>query len=336
MGHLLGSKGLTGYIDGQIPKPTPSRSTTSDAQAATATPIYSSKPSLDEWNFRDQLAKGHIVLNCVDIESLGINTSGTAKETWESIQTEWGKSTDMRRSHAQEALNQTKYVEGTSIQDHIKALRTKKAALDNLCTSTMSDETWRGILIRSIPPTAKWLPVIPSLYTMSSSADIVSMLLAHGMILGIDTKSTSSGSSSTALAARMTDSCTNPNCKAKKRSTHTTLNCYWPGGGKEGQFPPNFGQRSKANATTSSTTSSTTPATSTTSTTPAKPASNTSTSGQADHFVLSARVPSTPGRSGVLVGDPITYPPMAFVSLGFQSFDNGRVPTGPLKVTQNA
>ena len=31
-------------------------------------------------------------------------------------------------------------------------------------------------------------------------------------------------------------------------STHTTENCYWPGGGKEGQFPPNFGQRSKANS----------------------------------------------------------------------------------------
>jgi len=50
-----------------------------------------------------------------------------------------------------------------------------------------------------------------------------------------------------ALAARAIDACTNPNCKAKKRSTHTTVNCYWPGGGKEGQFPPNFRQRAKAN-----------------------------------------------------------------------------------------
>ena len=30
----------------------------------------------------------------------------------------------------------------------------------------MNDETWRGILIRSIPPTPKWLPVIPSLYAL--------------------------------------------------------------------------------------------------------------------------------------------------------------------------
>ena len=60
--------------------------------------------------------------NCIDVASLGVVTTGTAKEAWDSIQTEWGKSTDMRRSHAQEALNQTEYVEGTEIQDHIKLL----------------------------------------------------------------------------------------------------------------------------------------------------------------------------------------------------------------------
>jgi hypothetical protein len=89
----------------------------------------------------------------------------------------------MRRSHAQEMLNGTMYAEGTSIQDHVKLLRTRKAAIDNLSMAVMSDETWRGILIRSKPPTAGWLPVIPSLYTHTSSADIVSSMLAHGMIL---------------------------------------------------------------------------------------------------------------------------------------------------------
>ena len=119
----------------------------------TTTPIYLSNPTLDEWKFRDQLARGHITLNCTDVAALGVITIGTAKDAWESIQSEWGKSTDMRRSHAQEALNWTEYVEGTEIQDHIKLLRTRRAALDNLSTSVMTDETWRGIIIRSIPPT---------------------------------------------------------------------------------------------------------------------------------------------------------------------------------------
>ena len=186
--QLLGSKGLLGYINGKIPKPGPEtvplppdlETQTTHVQPVN-TPIYSSTPTLDEWTFRDQLARGHITLNCTDIASLGVVTTGTAKEAWDSIQQEWGKSTDMRRSHAQEILNRTLYIEGTEIQDHIKLLRTRKAAVDNLSTSVMNDETWRGINIRSIPPTPKWLPVIPSLYAMSTSADIISTLFAHGI-----------------------------------------------------------------------------------------------------------------------------------------------------------
>ena len=308
--QLLGSKGLLGYIDGKILKPGPESIPLPTPETPTippfSTPIYSSSPTFDEWNFRDQLARGHITLNCIDVTSLGVITTGTAKEAWDSIQTEWGKSTDMRRSHAQEALNRTVYAEGTEIQDHIKLLRTRKAAVDNLSTSAMNDETWRGVIIRSIPPTPKWLPVIPSLYAMTSSADIISTLFAHGMIIGRETKvTTSTNSSSTALATRTTEACANPNCKAKKHSTHTTANCYWPGGGKEGQFPPNFGQRNRANVATTGSTS-------------------TSTSNQPEHFVLSARIPNTSGESGVLINGEHS---MVLITKGFQQFQNGRVPT---------
>ena len=319
--QLLGSKGLLGYIDGKIPKPGPesvplprseSEATRSTPIQPISTPIYSSTPTLDEWIFRDQLARGHITLNCTDTASLGVTTTGTAKEAWDSIQQEWGRSTDMRRSHAQEALNRTLYVEGTEIQDHVKLLRMRKAAIDNLSESAMTDETWRGVIIRSIPPTPKWLPVIPSLYSMSTSADIVSTLFAHGMIIGRDIPSrttTATNSSNTALAARITEGCANPNCKAKKRSTHTTANCYWPGGGKDGQFPPNFGQRNRANAATSTGTQS------------------QSTPNQPEHFVLSARAPDTPGRSGVLIDIPIDHSPMALISKGFENFQKGKIPT---------
>ena len=320
MTQLLASKGLSGYIDGVIQKPgpesvpLPTTPTATIQPTASSTPIYSSTPSLDEWKFRDQLARGHITLNYTDVASLGVVTTGTAKEAWDSIQNEWGKSTDMRRSHAQEALNRTIYIEGTEIQDHIKLLRTRKAAVDNLSTIAMTDEAWRGVIIRSIPPTTKWLPVIPSLYAMASSVDIVSTLLAHGMILGRETAGravTGTNSSSTALAARTSEGCTNPNCKAKKRSTHTTSNCYWPGGGKEGQFPPNFGQRSKANATTSTMTSNTT----------------TPIPGRNEHFVLSAQVSGTPGRSGILIEAETNDVAVALITQGFQAFEKGKIPT---------
>ena len=317
--QLLASKGLLGYIDGSIQKPT--QTTTTDAEsAATSTPIYSSTPSLDECTFRDHLARGHITLNCTDVTSLGINTTGTAKESWDSIQAEWGRSTDMRRSHAQEMLNKTEYVEGTDINKHFKLLRTQKVVLDNLSSQPMSDETWRGVIIRSIPPSGKWLPVIPSLYSLSTSADIISTLLAHAMIIGRGTSTTGGGTSNTVLAARTTEGCTNPHCKAKKQTTHTTANCYWPGGGKEGQFPPNFGQRAKANVTTS--TPMTTPVSPPTSSAP-----NTSTPAQTEHFVLSAWDSTTPGQSGVLIDDEAGFPTTALISMGFQGFQKGKVPT---------
>ena len=92
----------------------------------------------------------------------------------------------------------------------------QKVAVDNLSTSVMNDETWRGIIVRSIPPTPKWLPVIPSLYAMSTLADIISTLFAHGMIIGRDILSqmiTAMSSSNTVLAAQTTEGCMNPNCK---------------------------------------------------------------------------------------------------------------------------
>ena len=144
----------------------------------------------------------------------------------------------MRWSHAQEALNKMTFTEGTKIQDHIELLHSRRAVLNNLSMSVMNDETWRGVIICSIPPMLKWLPVIPFLYAMTLSANIISTLFTHRMIIGrgIPTKVTTNVSPlNTVLAARTTKSCMNPNCKAKKRSTHMTANCYWPGGGKEGQ-----------------------------------------------------------------------------------------------------
>ena len=200
--------------------------------------------------------------------------------------------------------------------------------LDNLCTEAMSDEMWRGVIIRSIPPTSKWLPVIPALYQLATSVDIISTLLVHGMVLERGTpKVTTSGtgSSNTVLTAWVSEGCTNPQCKARKCSTHTTGNCYWPGGGKEGQFLPKFGQRAKANVATSAST----PATSV----PPISMPATSTPGQTEHFVLLVQVPVIPGRSGVLIDfEPIRItdlPPTAtaLISQGFQGFQNGKVPT---------
>jgi hypothetical protein len=115
--QLLASKGLLGYINGKIVIP---KQQGSDDSTISATPIHSMTPTLDKWNFCDQLTYGHITLNCMDTASLSVNTTGTAKDAWDSIQAKLGKSTDMRKSHAQEAFNWIIFIKGTNIQEHIK------------------------------------------------------------------------------------------------------------------------------------------------------------------------------------------------------------------------
>ena len=356
MTQLLGAKGLLGYTDGTIPKPplsqpTPQTQPTTTGEGAeksstspiptlttvtttAPTPVYSTNPSYDEWIFRDQLARGHIALNVKDMSSLGVKTTGTAKEAWDSIQAQWGKSTDMRRSYAQEALSRTKYTDGSDMREHLKLLRSRKAALDALLTPPMTDETWKGIIIRSFPPTPQWLPIIPSLYSLPTSLDVFAMLDAHWMILESHKPA---GSSSTALAAQSNhNGCKNPNCKAKKKSSHTTENCYWPGGGKEGQFPPGFGQRSKANAANTTNSAPNAP-----NTTISANSTDHSANSTTEHYALSVFINDTPGRSGVVIDDdedpiiispehcdnPITTPSRSLISRAFMSFKQGEVPT---------
>jgi hypothetical protein len=46
--------------------------------------------------------------------------------------------------------------------------------------------------------------------------------------------------------------CTNKNCG---HQGHTIKDCYWPGGRKQGQFPPGFGKKNASKNTTASQTS---------------------------------------------------------------------------------
>ena len=95
-------------------------------------------------------------------------------------------------------------------------------------------------------------------------------------------------------------------------------NCYWPGGGKEGQFLPNFGQQTRANATTSTTTTNY----------PLTPVlTNSMSSRQTDHFVLLAQASTISGQSGVLINVPPKYPQVALISKGFQELGKGKILT---------
>jgi hypothetical protein len=80
--QLLGSKGLIGYIDGSITRPS---QPSSDTPTPKPMPIYSGNPNYDKWNYPDKFTQGHITLNCTDVAGLSVMASGTAKEAWDSF-----------------------------------------------------------------------------------------------------------------------------------------------------------------------------------------------------------------------------------------------------------
>ena len=84
---------------------------------------------------------------------------------------------------------------------------------------------------------------------MTRSRDVIAALTTHWDRIVLQKQK--AGISATAMQAQLKQRlvCINPNCR---RSGHAIKNCYWKGGGKEGQFPPNFRNKGKTPKTPSS------------------------------------------------------------------------------------
>ncbi|KAG6867569.1 hypothetical protein C0993_001071 [Termitomyces sp. T159_Od127] len=85
-----------------------------------------------------------------------------------------------------------------------------------------------------------WNTIVASMYATTTSAALIAGLSVHWEHLRMQRHIP--GTTATALQAatkpqRLGIVCLNPHCK---RTGHTMENCYWRGGGKEGQFPQNF------------------------------------------------------------------------------------------------
>ncbi|KAJ7678100.1 hypothetical protein DFH06DRAFT_975613, partial [Mycena polygramma] len=76
------SKGLTGYLNGDIPEPA---LITGLSDIPAPTPVYSKNPSREEWNYRNGVMKSMIVTAIADPIGLGVKRDGTAKECWDSV-----------------------------------------------------------------------------------------------------------------------------------------------------------------------------------------------------------------------------------------------------------
>ncbi|KAJ3858430.1 hypothetical protein EV359DRAFT_52229, partial [Lentinula novae-zelandiae] len=111
------SRGLAGYIDSTIPRPNsypgPIYPTTQ-----TPTPLFSPTPCLEEWEARDRLVAGAIVLNITDPVGLGVDETKRASEIWQAF----FEKRDEQQIHLTDTnLQQEKYdpLENT-MEDHEK------------------------------------------------------------------------------------------------------------------------------------------------------------------------------------------------------------------------
>ncbi|KAJ6475194.1 hypothetical protein DFH09DRAFT_852606, partial [Mycena vulgaris] len=93
----------------------------------------------------------------------------------------------------------------------------------------------------------EWDMVVPVLHTYKSSAEVISFVTMHAERLnrtGVPSSSTPAPQAlaantnfDTHRAARKNLVCSNVQCGAPGKKGHTNTDCFWPGGGKEGQWP---------------------------------------------------------------------------------------------------
>jgi hypothetical protein len=215
-------------------------------------------PSLDEWTIRDAWAMGLLLYNCTNPIGLGMKSDGTAAEAWKSLKDLYAVQSTLFAVNAQRELRNTMLRDGDDLTAHITSLREKWSAANDV-GANISDKDFIIILLASLPPS--WDTIVATLYDTQTSVDLISKLNLHWARVG---RAASTGKGGiTALATSTKNSsksnllCTNPKCG---RRGHLIPDCYWEGGGKEGQFPPHFRKKpviNTSNAQTSTPTAST-------------------------------------------------------------------------------
>ncbi|KAJ7831658.1 hypothetical protein B0H13DRAFT_2371308 [Mycena leptocephala] len=110
----------------------------------------------------------------------------------------------------------------------------------------IEDSAFRTIFISLLGE--EWDNVVPVLHTFKTSSEVISFVTMHAERLN-RIPSSSSTMPTTALAAntyndrdarraaRKNLMCSNAQCGAPGRKGHSIADCFWPGGGKEGQWP---------------------------------------------------------------------------------------------------
>jgi hypothetical protein len=259
-------RGARGYLEGTIRKPvfptetsvtSPTTTTTPTAAGTTTTPTptptptttdtkwTSTTPSWEEWDTRDAWCHIAIRQNVKNPVGLGLKTDGTAAEAWKSLADRYKTTTDLARVYAQRELRGLRMNDGDDFPTHLADLHTKHNRANSV-GAKIDDADFREIILASLP--ASWDHIISTLHTSDSSVDTIIRLEMHWSRINRTGRVAAPGTSAIALkAAAKGEAYSKKVCTNCGRKGHLAIDCYWKGGGKEGQFPPGFGQRGNFN-----------------------------------------------------------------------------------------
>ncbi|KAE9394128.1 hypothetical protein BT96DRAFT_943436 [Gymnopus androsaceus JB14] len=259
-------RGLGGYLDGSIPKPT---SATYIYTAQSASPADSLFPSPGEWNQHKRMVASIVFLNCTNPIGIGIDHGDTAHKTWQYLIKKY-EAKDKQCIHiADTLLCQHKFdPESTTMEEHKKKMKNLLKQLHNL-GGTCNDHQFRMIVIASMLEAWKdYVLNVPGLFsseaftylhrlyldkvgcTGNGDNDYIKKKVAAlvAQYLAMHAASTSSPN---AKCERLT--CVNPVCPTKVG--HTIDRCWAKGGGAEGKAPKSWHDKYGTKASSSDTAS---------------------------------------------------------------------------------
>ncbi|KAE9401747.1 hypothetical protein BT96DRAFT_937637 [Gymnopus androsaceus JB14] len=253
-------RGLKGYLDGSIPKPTLA---TYIYMAQTTSLPDSQFPSPGEWTQHERMVASIIYLNCTDPIGVGIKRDNTASKTWQYLIKKY-EAHDKQHIHiADTILREHKFnPETTTMEDHEKKRKNLLKSLHNL-GGTCNDYQFWMIVIASMPEAWKdYVLNVPGIF----SSDVFTYL--HCLYLdkvrrNRDTEddhikkqvaalfaqhlATHAASSTTLTPKRERPICTNPPCPSKVG--HTIDRCWAKGGGAEEKAPKSWKDKYGPNGT---------------------------------------------------------------------------------------
>ncbi|KAE9383151.1 hypothetical protein BT96DRAFT_951595 [Gymnopus androsaceus JB14] len=256
-------RGLQGYLDGSIPKPTAAMYIYT---AQTSSPPDSQFPSPGEWTQHEHMVASIIYLNSSDPIGIGIERNDTASKTWQYLVKKYESQDEQRIHMADTNLRKHRFnPETTTMEDHEKKMKNLLKTLHNLGGSC-NNYQFRLIVIASMPEAWKdYVLNIPGMFS-SEAFTYLHCLYLDKVGRNRDTEddlikkkvaalfaqhlATHAASSSTLPPKRERPICTNPSCPSKVG--HTIDRCWAKGGGAEGKAPKSWKEKYGPNGTKAS------------------------------------------------------------------------------------